>query len=382
MRNLGRKVRDETKLSDAMQLVSAALVIMLAVMTTAIHTAYAFAPAGAKATLSVDYVYESVGKKQDINDLREWRSKRSVSLVADLASQSPTPLPTMQALDAAQTAELDKQAGQMGKMVTEMAPMTADIGKIMAKCGGVENLDEKCMEREIKNMGTALAGTKKGDAMIKTGKETAQAVQPGASRYQVRYATAQKGSYAIDETAHSVLADPICQPTLRCTRNQAHKGSGTVPPRSATARDVGLFYAVEVDTAKNTLTVALPVPLLPLPYTETITTNEPDGARDTPTPKGPQPKQLVFRTSADGNNKPFTVALKGGCRSQAGEQVVVLKGEFGDAGIAHRTLALQRAVTAVHRARKHKIKGARIKGTINGARVESAGLGLSITFFA
>jgi len=301
----------------------------LAAYCPAAWAADAFAPAGAKATLSVEFLYESAGKKQDINDLREWRSKRSVNLVADLASQVPTPLPTMQALDAAQTAKLDKQAGQMQKMATEMAPMTADIGKIMAKCGGIENLDEKCMEREIKNMGTALAGTKKGDAMLKTGKETAQALQPGAPRYQVWYATAQKGSYAIDETAHSVLADPICQPTLRCTRNEVRKGSGTVPPRTATARDVGLFYAVEVDTAKNTLTVALPVPLLPLPYTETITTNEPDGARDTPTPKGPQSKQLVFRTSADGNNKPFTVALKGGWRSQSGEQVAQVKGEDG-----------------------------------------------------
>jgi hypothetical protein len=206
--------------------------------------------------------------------------------------------------------------------------MTADIGKIMAKCGE----DEKCIEREVMKMGTAMAGTPKADAMLKTGKETARVVQPGAPRYQVWLATAQKGSYAIDETAHSVLADPICQPTLHCTRNEVRKGSGAVPSRSATAKDVGLFYAVEVDTVKNTLTVALPVPLLPLPYTETITTDEPVGARDTPTPKGPQQKQMVFRTTADGNNKPFTVALKGGWRSQSGEQVVNLKGNFGDTG--------------------------------------------------
>ena len=299
---------------------------------TAARAADAFAPAGAKATLSVEYLYESAGKRQDKNDLREWRAKRSVSLVADLASQAPTPLPTMQALDAVQTAKLDKQAGQMEKMATEMAPMTADIGKIMAKCGGMENLDEKCMEREVRNMGTAMAGTKKGDAMIKSSKETAQAVQPGAARYQVWHATAQKGSYTIDETALSVLADPICQPTLRCTRNEVRKGTGAVPPQSATARDVGLFHAVEVDTEKNTLTVALPVPLLPLPYTETITTNEPDGARDTPTPKGPQSRQLMFRTATDGNNKPLTVALKDGWRSQSGEYVLTTKGTLADGG--------------------------------------------------
>lgn len=304
------------------------LVLCLAGVCTAAFAADAFAPTGAKATLSVEYLYESVGKKQDKNDLYEWRARRSVSLVADLTSQAPMPLPTMQALDAAQTGKLEKQAGQMQKMATEMAPMTADIEKIMAKCGE----DEKCIEHDVMKMGTAMAGTSKTDAMLKTGKETAHVVQPGAPRYQAWHATAQKGSYAIDETAHSVLADPICQPTLRCTRNEMRKGSGAVLSQSATAKDVGLFYAVEVDTAKNTLTVALPGPLLPLPYTETITTDEPDGARDTPTPKGPQPKQLVFRTTADGNSKPFTVALKGGWRSQSGEQVVNLKGHFGDAG--------------------------------------------------
>lgn len=285
----------------------------------------AFATVGTKATLSVEYLYESVGKKQDINDLREWRSKRSVSMVADLTSQPPTPLPTMQALDATQTAKLDKQAAQVKKMHTEMAPMTADIEKIMARCGE----DEKCIEREVMKMGTAMAGTPQADAMLKSGKETAEMVKPGDPRYQAWSATAQRGSYVIDETAHSVLADPACQPSLHCTRNEVRKGSGDLPSQSATAKDVGLFYAVEVDTEKNTLTVTPPVPLLPLPYTETITTDLPERYQETPIPKGPQPQQLVFRTSADGNNKPFTVALKGGWRSQSGEQVGQVKGEGG-----------------------------------------------------
>lgn len=90
-----------------------------------------------------------------------------------------------------------------------------------------------------------------------------------------------------------------------------------------------------MDSAKNTITVRVPIPLYPLPYTETITTDEPEGSTDTPTPKGPQQKQHMFRTHAGGTmspDKPFTVSLKGGWRSQSGEQVVMLKGEFGDAG--------------------------------------------------
>lgn len=220
-------------------------------------------------------------------------------MVADLVSLAPLPLPTIQALDAAQTAKLDKQAGQIQKMHTRMAPMTADIGKIMAQCGE----DEACITREVQKMGAAMAGTPKADAMLKSGKDTARAVQLGAPRYQTWIATAQRGKYAIDESLLSVLADPACQPTLRCTRNEGRAGSGALRPRSATAKDVGLFYAVEVDTAKHTLTIVPQGPPLPLPY----------------------PRQLVFREIAYGNDKPFTVAIKGGWRSQSGQQEIRVK---------------------------------------------------------
>ena len=81
--------------------------------------------------------------------------------------------------------------------------------------------------------------------------------------------------------------------------------------------------------------MGLPTPLSLLPYTETITTDEPAGTHDTPTPKGPQAKQLLYRVSATGSgiqSQPFTVPLKGGWRSQSGEQVINLKGDFGNGG--------------------------------------------------
>jgi hypothetical protein len=162
----------------------------------------------------------------------------------------------------------------------------------------------------------------------------------GAPRYQAWRPTMQKGTYVIDETVHMSVTDPICtgKPRHRCTRDEVRKGSGEIPLLPGGKKNPGAVAgvsAVEVDTAKNTITVTLPVPLFPLPYTETITTDEPEGTHDTPTPKGPQQKLLRFRVDTAGNvthDKPFTVALKGGWRSQAGEQVVALKGEFGDAG--------------------------------------------------
>lgn len=171
-------------------------------------------------------------------------------------------------------------------------------------------------------------------------KEIQELAKPGAPRYQTWRPTAQTGSYLIDETAHISVTDPICTslPRHRCTRDEVRKGSGEIPLPPDAKKNPGTavgISAVEVDTVKNTLTVRLPVPLFLLPYTETITTDEPEGTHDTPTPKGPHQKLHHFRVNAAGgvtHDKPFTMALKGGWRSQSGEQVVALKGEFGDAG--------------------------------------------------
>jgi len=339
MRNLVRNVSDVTKLVYAMQFVSAVLVITLAVLTTAAYAADAFAPAGSKATLSVDYIYESAGKKRSegMYDPYEWRVKRSANLVAELAAQPATAMPTLQAIDASQMAELKGKRDKAKSVSTQMAPMMADVQKIMAKCGE----DEACITRETQKMGAALQGTPQMATAMSAKKDAQDLGKPGAPRYQAWRPTTQKGSYLIDETVHISVTDPICtsRPRHRCTRDETRKGSGEIPvPADAySKRNKGAaagLSAVELDSGKNTLTVGLPFPLVPLPYTETITTDEPEGTHETPTPKGPQAKQLHFRVNAAGDmmDKPFTVPLKSGWRSQTGEQVVMLKGEFGDAG--------------------------------------------------
>jgi len=95
-------------------------------------------------------IYESAGKKssEGMYDPHEWRVKRSVSLVADLAAQATTAMPTLQAIDAAQTAELKSKSDKAQAVATQMAPMMADAEKIMAKCGD----DEACITREAQKM--------------------------------------------------------------------------------------------------------------------------------------------------------------------------------------------------------------------------------------
>jgi hypothetical protein len=313
-----------------------ALAVLLCVVGATSYAAEPWAPAGAKATLSVDYVYESAGQKRSAGqyDPYEWRVKRSVNVVADLAAQAPTAMPTVQPLDAAQSAQLRASADKSQAVANQLAPMTADIGKIMAKCGE----DEACLTREVQKMGAALHGTPQMAAAM-AAKKDAQALVPGAPRHQAWRATAQKGSYRIDERAQISVTDPICanRPRHRCTRDEVRVGAGELPLPPGVKQDAGAagMAAVEVDSGRHTLTLALPVPLFPLPYTETITSDEPAGTHDTPIPKGPQPKLLRFRVDAAGSvthKQPMTVALKGGWRNQSGEQRVQLKGDFGDAG--------------------------------------------------
>lgn len=289
-----------------------------------------FAPVGAKATLTVEYRFEAKGRKQDKHDLHEWAVKRDTELVAELQAKKPAPMPVLQPPEAAQMAKIGQQQAQMQKAHKQMAPMMAGAEAIVAKCGD----DEKCIEREAMKMGAALSGTKQLDDTLKTGREIAEVMKPGADRYQRWEGTTQKGRYAIDEAWHVVHADPLCMslPKARCTHDMTRKGAAEIAPTKTSA-------AAEVDVQAGTLIVMLPVPHVALAYVETHTTDEPQGTHDTPVPRGPQNGVMPLRLTADGKSvvAPVKIALKGGWRSQSGEQVVAMgaggwHGAPGDGG--------------------------------------------------
>jgi hypothetical protein len=279
-----------------------------------------FAPVGAKATLSVTYRFESAGSVKGSPDgvyqLREWRVARSAQVVAELDAKKPQPLSTMQAPEAGQMAKLQQQQAQAQKASKQMAPLMADAQAVVARCGD----DEKCIEREVMKMGAGLAGTQQLDDTLKTGRETAAVMQPGADRYQRWQGRTQKVDYALDENWHVVHADPICMslPKGRCTHDMTRKGGSEMAPTASAA-------AVEVD-ARGTAVLQLPVPHGVLACVETHSTDEPAGTHDHPTPKGPQPCQMPLRVGAEGKSNAgvLTVPLKGGWRSLSGEYVVSL----------------------------------------------------------
>jgi len=278
-----------------------------------------FAPVGAKATLTVEYRFESSGSVKGSPDrvyqVREWRVTRSAQVVAELDAKKPQSLSTMQAPEAAQMAKLQQQQAQAQKASKQMAPMMADAQAVVAKCGD----DEKCIEREVMKMGAGLSGTKQLDDTLKAGRETAAVMQPGADRYQRWQGRTQKASYALDESWHVVHADPICMslPKGRCTHDLTRKGGGEIAPTASAA-------AVEVDV-QGTAVLQLPVPHGVLACVETHSTDEPEGTHDHPTPKGPQSCQMPLRVTADGKSSGsgvLSVPLKNGWRSLSGEYVV------------------------------------------------------------
>lgn len=313
--------------------------IIAAVITLLANTTMAqdFATEGSTATLTVEYSYESAGNysSEGMYDPYEWNVKRNVNLVATLAAQQPTALPSLQGMDAEQLAEIENKTKKAEALATDMQPMMANAESIMAKCGE----DEACLMREAMAMGAAMQGTAEMETAMQAGAEFQKITEPGTPRYQRWQANLQKGTYVIDEKVHISVTDPICMelPTSRCTRNEVRQGSGDLPlpPDMGDNPDaIAGYSAVELDADKNTLSVMLPIPLALLPYTETITTDEPEGTHETPTPIGPQPQLLSFQVSPGSSTQDaaITLDIKDDWRNQSGQHVIAMGGQLGESG--------------------------------------------------
>ena len=302
------------------------MLVVLLCVAAPVH-AELFVAAGAKGTLEVEYVYDAAGKTQDQYDTHEWRVKRAVNLTAQLSAQAPAPLPGLHQLDARQQTELTNKrasaADSAQKAQQKTAPMMADIESIMAKCGE----DEACMEKAVASYGMSKGMTPELESAQQDVADVVKASDLGPPRYQIWRATAQKGTYTIDETIHRVDADPICMelPGARCTSDMSNQGAGDVSPPPSAKRDpasaAGLS-ALEVDSVKQTLMIALPIPLNPLSYQQTVRTDDPEEKSGTTT------QSMLFPRDV----KPITVALAGDGRDESGQQVIKLSGKAEEGG--------------------------------------------------
>jgi hypothetical protein len=199
--------------------------------------------------------------------------------------------------------------------------MMGDIQAIMAKCGE----DEACIEKAVTSYGMSQQMTPELESAQQDIKDVAEASKPGAPRYQMWHATAQKGTYTIDEKVHVIDSDPICMEVAgaggRCTIDTTGHGAGDTPV-APTPEGAAGFSAIEVDSVGKTLVIRLPVPFGVLNYSETMTSNHPEKKSGTTT------KSMGFPPEV----KPITASLKGSTQDQSGEETIKLAGKAEDGG--------------------------------------------------
>jgi hypothetical protein len=212
----------------------------------------------------------------------------------------------------------------------KMAPMQADIQKIMEKCGQ----DQACMEREIQKYGMANSNSSTMNSAKSARKDIEAVSAQGPARYQLWNAASQTGTYSIEESRQDVVADPACGASLHCTTDETARGSGKIPPPPG-ARAGGAPGAAmaEVDSDGKTLTIVLPVPLSPLPCSKTVKSNSPG------TKSGTSQTQVRF---PPGDLKPVRIVLKGGGRDESGTEEIAIAGARADGG----TLTVRWSFTA------------------------------------
>ena len=295
-----------------------------------------FAPAGAKGTLTVDLAYESAGSRKNVgmSDTFDWRAARTASIVVNLTAQVVTTMSTLKAADAKQIAAqnaYNKNAADKAKSsASKMAPMMDSVEKIMAKCGD----DEACITRAASALGFGMS-----DSQMAANRSAAKDIDsigkpPGEPAYQSWRLASAKGKFTVNETAHITSTDPICigKPRNRCTRDETRKGDADLPMIDKQGM-VMTEAAYELDMNTKTVTVHIPLPAMPLPVTQNIITDEPDGMHDVNTPKGPHKiNMMFFNSNKVADAMKFTLPLRGDWRNQSGEQIVMLKGDMAEGG--------------------------------------------------
>lgn len=268
---------------------------------------------GTKATLTVQYDYRAVGTKPDRLDPKDWSVNRRISLTTQLVAEKPQPISSMRPMEAGQTADLEQRQQRGSRAATALAPMAADMMKIVEKCG--EN--EACIEREVTAYGNSMQITPELKA---AGEDIKAAGAQGAPRYQTWKPVSETITWSVDEVYHAKNADPICasKPNRQCTRNETRKGGATLPPNTNSAA------RLDVDSQKKDLYIAgPPQPLVPMMFTQSVTTDHPEHKSGT--------SQVPFGgfTKAKG---PWSAPLANSLKSASGTQQVKMTGAEGEGG--------------------------------------------------
>jgi hypothetical protein len=248
------------------------------------------APAGTKAVLTVEYVYQSEGTRSQPEQSSRWKRRRvtnlSVELVAEPAAHTP-----MLHTRADAGARLQRPATPEEQRALQAA---------MARCAD----DADCLSAEIMKMNEAGMGP----------------------RYRRWHPEKQSGRYQVDENEHLEVVDLGC-PGSKCISDATRTGKGSAPAPKQPGVPAAGIALVELDAQGGSLALRLPAPLAPLPVTKLVTSN----ASGAGAPAGPSSEEVFFAPDVPNEALRVVVPLEGDWRSQSGEKVVKL-GRDAEAG--------------------------------------------------
>lgn len=266
-------------------------------------------PANSPARISVEYSFESKGRKADQMGSAEWNVQRSASVVATLKSRAASPYPALGPKNPAIEADTQRKQALAAKTQQQMQPMMQAAEQIMARCGD----DDACIERESMKLGASINAKGGLSAEEKAaGRNIAEISKQPEGSVQLFEGVSQQGSFRIKESVSIVDADPIChnKPNKRCKRDEQRVAEAAMPQAPA---GKGTASMAEVSHNGGTLTMILPVPLNALMVEQTIQTDHPEQLKENGR------SQVVSPWSFKGDA--ITVKLKGDWRKQSGEQV-------------------------------------------------------------
>ncbi len=243
-------------------------VTLLSFLSLAASAAPEAAAPGTKAVLEIEYVVEGKHASKGEYDSIKWQVSRRFKANYEITAQE---LAKFGSLDTSHTEEMQPQAEALGQQGQQMAINNADMmaraQAIMEACGE----DETCIEQQA----MALAQSPEAQGGIAQLSSDGQAMSQSAQaydaksppRFQLWNAPQGRAEASVKESRVYETQDPGCVDTggiCTSTRDRDGKADYKTAEESAAA-----LVMVEVDTAKNTISVGLPWPMLPVPVRET-----------------------------------------------------------------------------------------------------------------
>ncbi|HLB80475.1 MAG TPA: hypothetical protein VJJ77_08225 [Dongiaceae bacterium] len=242
-------------------------VTLLSSLSLAASAAPEAAAPGTKAVLEIEYViegrYASKGEYDSIN----WQVSRWFKASYEITAQE---LAKFGSLDMSHTEETQPQADALGQQAQQMAVDNADMmaraQAIMEACGD----DEACIEQQVMALGQSAEAQGSIAQLSSDGQAMSQSAQAfdanSPPRFQLWNAPKGRAEASVKESLVYETQDPGCVDTGICTTTRDRDGKADYKSAEDAA---SALVMVEVDTAKNSISVGLPWPMVPVPVRET-----------------------------------------------------------------------------------------------------------------